>query len=314
MATILITGGTGMIGTRLTQMLAEKGHKIIVLTRDRGKAGKSKGPASFAAWDIPGDGPGAAGQIDREAVEQADFIIHLAGANVAEGRWTATRKKEIVDSRVKTGELLVEAVRSIPNKIKAVISASAIGCYGPDPSVPNPRPFEEADPPAEDFLGRTVQQWEGAVSPLAEMGRRLVILRVGIVLSKEGGAYKEFKKSFPFRIAPVLGSGKQVISWIHIDDLCRLFITAMENEAWQGVYNAVAPAPVSNRQLMKAIAKELGGPFIPAPVPAFALRIALGEMSVEVLKSTTVSSARAERAGFSFSCPTIEKAIHTLEA
>lgn len=307
MATVLITGGTGLIGKALGKALVAKGYDVIVLTRNTSSAGNSMPAISYAQWDV------AAQTIDAAALQKADYIVHLAGANVAEGRWTQKRKQEIVNSRVAGGELLVKALQEQPNKVKAVISASAIGWYGPDPQVPNPRPFVETDPADTAFLGRTCQLWEESMAPVEELGKRLVFLRTGIVLSKEGGAYREFKKPLKFGIAGILGSGRQVISWIHIDDIVGMYIAAIENESWNGVYNAVAPGPVSNKELVMTLAKERGGFFIPAPVPALALKVALGEMSIEVLKSATVSSAKAEKNGFRFRYADIKSAIRDLE-
>lgn len=304
MATILITGGTGMIGKALTKELMSKGHEVVVLTR---QAKASANGVSFKEWDVE------RGTMDETAIAEADYVVHLAGANVADGRWTDKRKQEIINSRVKSGELLVKSIGNIPNKIKGIVSASAIGWYGPDPQIPNPRPFVETDSPDAAFLGRTSQQWESAIWPLADMEKRLVIYRIGIVLSNEGGAYAEFKKPLKFGVASVLGNGKQVVSWIHINDLVRLFIKAVEDEKMQGVYNAVAPYPVSNKELILAIAKQRGRFFIAAPVPSFALKIVLGEMSIEVLKSATVSSDKIEGAGYSFRFPTIDDAVKDLE-
>jgi uncharacterized protein (TIGR01777 family) len=251
--------------------------------------------------------------MDVSAIQEADCIVHLAGANVADGRWTEKRKKELVNSRVKSGELLVKTLHNYPNKVKAVISASAQGWYGADPHIPNPKPFVETDGADDAFLGRICKHWESAIAPVAELRKRLVIFRIGIVLSNEGGAYAEFKKPLQFGAATILGNGRQVVSWIHIDDLVQLFTTAIENENWQGVYNAVAPDPVSNKDLILQIAKQKRKFYVPFHVPALALKTALGEMSSEVLKSTTVSSQKAEEEGFEFLYPTIEKAVAALE-
>lgn len=293
-----------MIGTALTKSLVEKGHEIIILTR---KKKPSTAGIRYKEWNVE------KGTIDVSALTEADYLVHLAGANVAGGRWTEKRKKEIIDSRVQSGNLLVKTLHTHPNKVKAVISASAQGFYGPDPQIPNPRPFVEEDEAHPDFLGKTSQLWESAIRPVTELGKRLVIFRIGIVLSTNGGAYAEFRKPVKFGAATILGSGKQVISWIHIKDVVRLFTTAMENTAWEGTYNAVAPHPVSNKTLMLQIAKEKRNFHVPFYVPSFALQLALGEMSIEVLKSTTVSSQKAEAEGFSFLYPTIGKAVAALE-
>lgn len=305
MATVLITGGTGLIGRTLTKELIAKGYAVIILTRNKGRQ-KSTERVSYAEWNIEDQ------TIDKEAVVKADFIIHLAGANVAEGRWTKRRKNEIVKSRLQTGKLLAKALAQIPNKVKAVISASAIGWYGPDPQQPDANPFIETDAAANDFLGTICQQWEAAISPVIETGKRLVILRTGIVLSNDGGAYPEFKKPLNFGVATILGSGKQVISWIHITDLVRLYIEAIVNDKLKGVYNAVAPEPVTNKKLISEIARQSKKLYVKVRVPAFVLKTVLGEMSIEVLKSATVSSHKIQAAGFQFTFPSIETAIHNL--
>jgi hypothetical protein len=305
MATVLITGGTGLIGSALTKALVHKGYNVIILTRNK-NGHKASEKISFAEWDVKKQ------TIDREAIAKADHVIHLAGANVAEKRWTEKRKREIVDSRVQSSTLLVKALKEIPNQVTTVVSASAIGWYGPDPQVPNPAPFVETDPPHQGFLGYTCQQWLAAIEPVGQLGKRLVLLRTGIVLSQHGGAYREFKKPLNFGMATILGNGKQIISWIHIDDLVRMYIAAIENERMQGVYNAVAPNPVSNKVLVLQMAKQRGKFYLPVLVPSFALKMALGEMSIEVLKSATVSAAKIEASGFAFGFPTIETAIRQL--
>lgn len=299
MQTVLITGGTGLVGTALTKALTERGYAVIILTR---KARPAAGMVSYATWDPE------KGIIDPTAISNADFIINLAGANVAGGRWTHKRKAEIVNSRVKSGQLLVEALKRMPNKVGAVISASAIGWYRPDPLIPNPEPFTETHPADNSFLGTTCQQWEAAITPVTDMDMRLIIFRIGIVLSNNGAAYAEFKKPLKFRVAAVLGSGKQVVSWIHIDDLVALFIRAIQNESMNGIYNAVAPNPVSNAALIKSIAAAKGGFHITASAPAPILKALLGEMSIEVLKSTTVSCRKLEAAGYQFLFPHIDTA------
>jgi uncharacterized protein len=306
MATVLITGGTGLIGQALTKELLSKGYEVIILTRNPNKEKQTASQVSYVGWNL------AAQTIDEKAIQKADYIVHLAGANVAGGRWTEKRKKEIVESRTKSGQLLVNALRKIPNKIKAVITASAIGFYGPDPIIPNPKPFVETDPADNSFLGRTCVQWESAIDPVIESGKRLVKFRTGIVLSNDSGAYAEFKKPLKFGIASVLGTGKQIVSWIHIKDIASLYLYAIENEKIEGVYNAVAPQPVSNKKLIETMAREKAGFSVTAHVPEFVLKTMLGEMSIEVLKSATVSSKKIEEAGYLFMFPSIEAAVKNL--
>ena len=304
MPTVVIAGGTGLIGSALKKALTQKSYDIIILSRNS-QSSKEKN-ISYSVWDVKNQ------TIDEQVVKKADYIIHVAGANVGEKRWTKKRKKEIIDSRVKSAELIAKALWQIPNNVKAVISSSAIGYYGPDPQIPNPKPFVETDQPFNDFLATTVVAWESAMRPIEELGKRLVFFRTGIVLSNEGGAYIEFKKPLKFGLASILGNGRQIISWIHIDDLVRLYIEAIENENWTGIYNAVAPNPISNQQLVKEIAKQAKGFYITAKVPSTILKVALGEMSIEVLKSTTVSAEKIKKAGFKFLFPTVQEAVDSL--
>ncbi len=311
MFTILITGGTGMIGKALTKALLEKNYKVIILSRGGQSMVDSKalpGNIRYAEWNIEKQ------TIDEGAIGEADYIIHLAGAGVADKRWSEKRKAEIVSSRIDSGRLLSGSLKKIPNKVKAVISASAIGWYGADPVIPNPIPFKENFRADDQFLGITCQQWEEAIEPVSQLGKRLVKLRIGIVLSKSGGALVEFKKPLQFAVAAILGTGKQLISWIHIDDVVKLFIAALENENMNGVYNAVAPNPVSNKELTIQLAKiNKERFFIPIHVPSFVLKLLLGEMSVEILKSATVSCEKVQQAGFEFQFPTIENALNDLQ-
>ena len=205
MKTVLITGGTGMIGSALIKELIKNDYDVIVLTRDASQY-KSTARLLYAEWNIKDE------TINTKAIGKADYIIHLAGANVAEKRWSKKRRKEIVDSRVQSGKLLVKALKEIPNKVKVVVSASAIGWYGPDAQTPNPKSFIETDNAANGFLGTTCQQWESAIQPVTQTGKRLVILRTGIVLSNDGGAFVEFKKPMQFGVASILGNGKQIVS------------------------------------------------------------------------------------------------------
>jgi uncharacterized protein (TIGR01777 family) len=307
MITVLITGGTGLIGNAITKALLDRNYKVIVLSRNTSNRKPATGNLSYSQWNIKEQ------TIDKDAVAKADYIIHLAGAGVADKRWTKKRKQEIVDSRVKSGELIVKTLKENTNHVKAVISSSGIGWYGPDPVIPNPHPFTEDDRANDDFLGNTCLQWERSLDPVTTLGKRLIKFRTGIVLSNEGGALKEFKSPMRFGIAAILGSGKQIASWIHIDDLVQLYITAIENENINGVYNAVAPNPVSNKELTLQLAKKIRGKFfIPVHVPSFVLKIVVGELSIEVLKSATVSCGKIQNTGFNFLYPSIDIALKDL--
>ena len=311
MPSVLITGGTGLVGTAVKTLLEAKGYEVVLLSRSKSSI---KGQAH---WDIN------AGTIDSTAIAEADYIIHLAGAGVADKRWSVSRKQEILDSRTKSSELLVKALQETPNKVKAVISASAIGWYGPDQmnthnNEGTAQGFVETDPSYPDFLGTTCAAWEASIAPVTAntngLQKRLVCLRTGIVLSKNGGALKEFLKPLAVRMAAVLGNGKQMISWIDGRDLAKMFVYAIEHENMSGSYNAVAPAPVSNKTLTQTLANVLYGKFyITTYVPTFVLKIMLGEMSIEVLKSTTVSAQKIQDAGFVFDYPEITKSLSTLD-
>jgi len=311
MATILVSGGTGLIGTSLTNLLLEKGNKVIILTRNLKLAIDKQAPderLTYARWDANEQ------SIDRDAIEKADYIVHLAGEGVADKRWTDKRKKEIVQSRIQSGALLIKALKEIPNNVKAIVSASAIGWYGPDnASKKKLHGFIESDPPDKSFLGETCRWWEESIQPVTTMGKRLVKFRFGIVLSNDGGAFPEFKKPLQFGIASILSTGQQVMSWVHIGDIVRLLLFAIENEKIAGVYNAVAPQPVTNKELILQLARKMRGKsFIPAHVPAWVLKTMVGEMSIEVLKSARVSAEKIQQAGFQFLYPTIDAALNEL--
>lgn len=306
MQTVLITGGTGLIGKAITTLLTDKGYHVILLTR---KAPKEKSDApniDFALWDIKKR------TIDISALQKADHVIHLAGAGVVDKKWTAAYKKEILESRTESSKLLITTLKNNSNKVKTIVSASAIGWYGED-AVKDGKVFVETDAAATGFLGETCRLWEQSISQFEAPGKRLVKLRTGIVLSNNGGALAAFKKPIIFGVAAILGNGKQVVSWIHIDDLCRMYIVAIENDLLSGVYNAVAPEPVTNKTLTIELANTMKGKFyIPLHVPVFILKIMLGERSLEVLRSTTVSCTKIQQTGFTFLYPTIKTALKQL--
>jgi uncharacterized protein len=304
MQTVLITGGTGMIGKSLTTLFLEKGYKVIVLTRKDKKSRRLN--VSFAKWDVE------KGTIDTSAIQAANIIVHLAGEGVADKRWSVKRKQAIVDSRVQSGNLLVKALSENQHQVKIFIAASAIGWYGPDTESSLVNGFVETDSSDNSYLGNTCQLWEQSTSAIATMGIRLVTLRIGIVFNKKGGALAEFIKPAKFGLATILGTGKQIVSWIHQQDLCRLIQYAIETPSLVGIYNAVAPEPISNKKLVLAIAKKTYPIYLPVYVPSFALKIILGEMSIEVLKSAKVSAQKIKAARFVFDFPTVEEALTDL--
>lgn len=307
MPVVLISGGTGLIGTNLTRHLIEKNYEVIILTRDKDKPSENS-KVSYANWDVKNQ------EIDDKAVKKADHIIHLAGAGVMDKKWTNNYKKQIVESRTKSGSLLIKSLQENSHQVKSFISASAIGWYGADDKpLKRKEGFIETDPADNSFLGETCRLWEESITPVEEMGIRLVRLRTGIVLSNDGGAYKEFKMPLKFGIAGILGSGKQVVSWIHIDDMCRMYIEALENKELNGSYNAVAPMPVTNKKLIIQTAEIIKNKFyISIYVPNFLLKIFLGQRCIEILKSATVSNKKIKSTGFNFLYPSIEAAIEEL--
>ena len=310
MATVLITGGSGLIGTAVSKELLNKGYEVIILSRFAQQQKSANSPLIYAQWNIENE------SIDKDSIAKADYIVHLAGENLAR-RWTSKRKKEIVDSRIKSSHLLVKALTETSNHVKAVVSASAIGWYGNGPYLENDTngSFVETDSPADDFLGTTCQQWEESIEPVANLGKRLVKFRCGVALSNEGGALQEFRKPLRFGFATVLGNGKQVMSWIHINDIARLYTYAIENEKLNGVYNAVAPHPVTNKKFVLQLARSFRGKyFIPIYIPSFFLKTVFGEKTVEVLKTCSVSCDKIRATGFTFLYPSITAATHELAA
>lgn len=300
METVLITGGTGLVGKALSALLLKEGYRVIIVSRNA-KVATGNSNLVFAQWDV------AKKEIDMAALQQADYIIHLAGAGVMDKKWTAAYKQEIINSRVQSAQLIAASLKNNSNKVKAVISASAIGWYRPSENI-----HTEEEPADEGFLGTTCKLWEESIQPVKELNKRLVTLRIGIVLSKEGGALKEFIQPLKWGVASILGNGKQIISWISVDDLCRLFLYAIQQEAMNGVYNAVAPNPVSNKILTLTLAKKMRRFYVPVYVPSFILKIMLGGRSIEILKSAAVSSAKTESTGFCFKNKTIDNAIEML--
>lgn len=281
MKNILITGGSGLIGQKITQLLEEKDYAVAWLSRS------SKKRKSFV-WDINSQ------TIDPEAMEWADAVIHLAGAGVADQRWTAERKQEILQSRTKSTALLYQAIEKAEAKPTTFISASAVGYYGFNTGT---KLVDETSPAGNDFLAQVVIAWENEVKKIESLHLRTVMLRIGIVLDADGGALAEMLKP---PVAAPLGSGDQWMSWIHIDDLARMFVYALEKTTLQGVYNAVGPNPSTNQQVTKEAADAKGKTYLGIGVPGFVLKLVLGEMAAMVLGGNRVSCQKIQKAGFKF--------------
>ncbi|MFA6084913.1 TIGR01777 family oxidoreductase [Mucilaginibacter sp.] len=292
---ILITGGSGLLGKELTNTLLAKGYTVSHLSRSRGKNPQVK---TFL-WNVE------QGQIDENCLEGVDTIIHLAGAGIADKRWTNARKKLLIESRTQSIGLIYELIKKKPNQVKSIISASATGYY----SDRGDELLTEESPPAHDFLGTCCIEWEQAVDAGEKLGLRILKYRTGVVLTKDGGALPQLALPVKLGVGSPIGSGKQWIPWIHHIDVVAMYIDGINNEALTGVFNMVAPQPVTNAQLSQAVAKQLHRPFWAPNVPAFLIKLLLGEMATVVLGSTRVSAQKMEDAGFKFKYPDITSAL-----
>lgn len=296
---ILITGGTGLVGTELCKKFAERGYRVACLLRSKTKI---PGIISYS-WDL------GKGEIDREAIETADYIIHLAGANIGEKRWTAERKKLILDSRIKTAELIFAKCQEVKHNVKAFISASAVGYYG---AITSERVFAEVDPPSNDFLGEVCRKWEESADNFKKLNIRSVQIRSGVVLTKRGGILSKLKIPVQMGIGSALGSGNQYLPWIHIDDLCGIYVKAVEDVHMQGAYNAVAPEHVTNKGIVEVLARVLKKPLWLPNVPTFILKLAFGEMSDILLKGSKASANKIIDDGYVFVYPDLKNALINL--
>lgn len=286
-----------MIGTRLSDMLAKRGDEVCILSRSR----LGKQDDTTYLWNIE------KGEIEEAALTNTDVIIHLAGAGIGDGRWTNERKKVIIDSRVDSANLLFEAVKKLKIRPKVFISASGTGYYG---AVTKDHIFKENDAPSNDFLGLTCQKWEAAADQFATLGMRVVKFRTAVVLDKKEGALPRLAQIVNMGIGSPVGSGKQYMPWIHLEDLCRLYIKAIDEEVYKGAINGVAPEHQTNKEFMKILAKVLKKPFWMPNVPAFVLKLILGEQSDLVLEGSRVSSEKAQNLGFEFKFPKFESALN----
>lgn len=298
MKKILIAGGTGLIGTHLSRLLKNSGYEVAHLSRSANPT------AEFPtyAWQPE------AGIFDKKAFDEADAIINLAGAGIADKLWSEKRKQEIINSRTSSNQLIAKYLRSEKHHIEAYISASAIGFYADR----GDELMTETSAVGTGFLAESTAAWERAIAQVAATNVRTVALRIGVVLSPEGGALQKMLISFMFRMGVYFGNGRQWTSWIHRDDLCNIFLFALQNPSMNGTFNAVAPTPLSNFDLTKAISTAKGGGYLMMPTPTFALRLAMGEMADVVLGSTRVSSQKIENQGFVFRFPEAVSALKNL--
>ncbi|WP_046745960.1 TIGR01777 family oxidoreductase [Kordia zhangzhouensis] len=298
---ILICGATGLIGSALTELCLKEGHQIHYLTTNKSKIEQSKLKSGFY-WNP------AKGEIDEACFNDVDAIINLSGANIAK-RWTESYKEEIMNSRIDTANILFQTLRNLQtHSVKQYISASGTAIYS---SSLTTYYKEDEKSTANDFLGKVVQQWELHANQFKSLEIPVTIVRTGLVLSTKGGVLVEMSKPIKYGIGAAIGSGKQWQSWIHIDDIARLYLFLLE-EKHEGIYNAATPNPVTNKEMTKEIAHVLNKPFFMPNVPKFILKLALGEMSTLLLSSQKVSSQKIENAGFNFSFPTLQPALKNL--
>lgn len=294
---VLISGGTGFVGKHLTALLLKRGYSVSILTR---KVQANQKDIFYYQWDV------AQQTIDEKAVEKADFIIHLAGENIAEKRWTAKRKAAIIESREQSTVLLYSAIKKQNKKLEAFVSASAVGIYG---AVNGPEICSEEMTPANDFLGYTCQKWEDSLDFIENRHIRTVKIRTGLVLGKGDGFLSKLAPLFKYRLGSVIGSGKQYMPWIHIDDLCEMYVLALENDEMQGAYNAAVQDDTTNAVFSKTLACVYGYSIWLPAVPEFLIKLAMGEMSKIVLTGRRVSSKKIEAAGFRFQFKNLEGAL-----
>ena len=299
MKRVLLAGGSGQIGTYLSAKLIEKGYSVSILSRRE----ILRENVSSYLWNVERK------EIDDEAIATADYIINLAGANIGDKRWSPERKKEILDSRVESNNLLFEKVKQLNKNLSAFITSSAVGFYGINTS---DKIFKENDDHANDFLGIVCDKWEKASDQFKSLGIRVVKIRTGVVLNSGPGALS--KMMFPIKmfVGSPLGEGSQYVPWIHVEDLCNLYIRALENSEMEGAYNSVAPQHISNEELTKALAKKMSRPILFPNVPSIILKLILGEMSEIVLKGSRVSSDKIIETGFHYTYSNLDSALSDL--
>lgn len=294
---ILITGATGLIGAELITLLLQNGITVHYLTTSKKKI-ESKPNYHGFYWN-PNQGI-----IDENALMGVEAIIHLAGATISK-RWTSKYKQEIIESRILSSNVLYKALKDNPHSVKHIISASAIGIY-PDSLT---KIYSEDEKEVDDsFLGKVVLKWEESVNKFKSLHLKVVKIRTGLVLSNKGGALPEMVKPIKWGIGSPFGSGKQIQSWIHIQDLVEMYLFAIQNDL-EGAFNAVAPNPVTNKKLTQEIAKVLNKPMFMPNIPKFMMALVLGEMHTLLFASQNVSSKKIESTGFTFQFKEVDKAL-----
>lgn len=297
---VLITGATGLIGTQLVAELAARKIDVNYLTTRKDAIRNEPGYRGFY-WDPEKN------FIDENAMVGADAIIHLAGAGISK-RWTRKYKQEIIESRVLSANLLYKLIKDNPGQVKQFLSGSATGIYKDSLEIFHSENSKETD---DSFIGNVVAKWETAADRFAQLGIKVCKIRTGLVLAKEGGMLPQIARPAKLGLGAAFGSGKQWQSWIHIHDIVGIYATALE-EQWEGVFNAVAPNPVTNAELTKAVAKKLGKPLFLPNIPKFAMKALLGEMGALPFLSQKVKPQRTLEKGFKFRYEHLEPALEDL--
>lgn len=295
---IIISGGTGLVGSKLTALLKEEGHEVWHLSRNR----KSSLADKTILWDVK------SGELAVQEMEGADYIIHLAGAGLADKHWSKEYKQLIASSRIQSTKLLYNTLKKLKRLPKGVVSASAVGYYGLSTT---DNIYGEDDPPGGDFLATTCVEWEKEVDRISTLGLKTSKIRIGLVLSKEGGALKEIAKPVKIGFGAPLGSGNQFMPWVHIEDLCRIFMHCMDNSL-SDTFNGVAPEHINNRDFTKKVGQTLKRPLWLPNVPAFVLKLILGERAQLVLEGSRVSSQKIEKSGYQFRYRSLQEALHNI--
>lgn len=295
METILICGGTGLVGSQMITTYSSK-YEVKVLSRSKRQDSKN---VSYFTWDIEKE------TMDEAALDGVDYIINLTGAGIADGRWTESRKKILVDSRVQSNKTLAKYIAKLDKKIKAFTCASAVGYYGER----GEEVLTEGSPPGVGFMADCCVAWEESAYLLESLVARLSILRIGIVLSTKDGALPKMLMTKNFGILSYFGDGSQYYAWIHISDLVKIFESTLVNSTYKGVYNAVAPAPITNKQMMEGIKDKMDSSALLLPAPSFALRLVMGEMADVVLNSTRVVPSRLLEQGYKYLFTNVGEAV-----
>lgn len=292
---VLITGGSGMIGKYLTATLLSEGYNVSHLSRGRGQS-----DVRVFRWDPD------KGLLDPAALAGIDHVVHLAGANIGEKRWTGQRKEEIRKSRIDSASILYNTLKINGVRIKSFISASGISYYG---TFTSEKIFSETDPPAGDFLGNICREWEEAADLFLKDGIRTVKIRTAVALEKNDSALRRIMAPARFGFLGMAGSGRQYMPWIHIKDLTNVYLKAVKDESFSGSYNAVSPQHVTHREFMNILSEVTGKPLLKIPVPPVALKLVYGEMAGIVLEGSRVSSEKLRNAGFKFEFDNLHSAL-----